>query len=163
MEPWPTFEVLAETVSAQLVINHSSSDNHFSSKLATSRQYHFSPTINWPLALQRAGCQADLAHDLLCLLVKSLPQVILRVQRLIDGFKDPDIGSLIHKLHGSTLYSGVPRLSALCCFLETQLQLGNHPHTLTAVWSALLAECHAVEHQAVLWLTQPSNSTVATA
>lgn len=108
-------------------------------------------SLDWPLALQRAANQAPLARELFQLLLNFLPQVTLRVQRLLRGGEEPDILDWVHKLHGGTLYSGVPRLSVLCYTLESQLRQGTAPQALIPEWLALLEECTAIEQAAIRW------------
>jgi two-component system sensor histidine kinase BarA len=111
------------------------------------------PSLDWPLALQRAANQAPLARELLQLLLNFLPQVTQRVTRLLQGIEEPEILDWVHKLHGGTLCSGVPRLSALCHTLESQLRQGAAYHALIPEWLALLDEFTAIEQAAVHWLT----------
>lgn len=110
-------------------------------------------SLDWPLALQRAANQAPLARELLQLLLNFLPQVSQQVQRLLRGVETPDILDWVHKLHGGTLYSGVPRLSLLCYTLESQLRQGSDPQALIPEWLALLDEFTAIEQASALLVT----------
>lgn len=108
-------------------------------------------TLDWPLALQRAANQAPLARELLQLLLNFIPQVTQQVQQLLRGSEAPDILDWVHKLHGGSLCSGVPRLSALCHTLESQLRQGTAQQALIPEWLALLDEFNAIEQAAVRW------------
>lgn len=81
--------------------------------------------IDWPLALSRAGNKAQLAQDMLLMLVASLPQVLKAVH---DGMQSHDVAPLlaaIHKFHGACCYTGVPKLRDLAELLETELKRGK--------------------------------------
>ncbi|OON39601.1 two-component sensor histidine kinase BarA [Izhakiella australiensis] len=81
-----------------------------------------SASLDWQLALRQAANKPDLARDLLRMLLEFLPEVRRKVddfmaQNNIDGLRD-----IIHKLHGSASYSGVPRLKTLCQQIERSLR-----------------------------------------
>ncbi len=85
------------------------------------RQPAIAPSLDWALALHQAANKAELARDLLQMLLDFLPEVEQRVaqcmaQNDVDGLRE-----IIHKLHGSASYSGVPRLKQLCQQLEKSL------------------------------------------
>ncbi|CAI0733250.1 two-component sensor histidine kinase BarA [Serratia entomophila] len=101
-------------------------------------------SLDWPLALRQAANKQGLARDLLQMLLDFLPQVRERVQALVDGRPDDGILDLIHKLHGSCSYSGVPRLKQLCFYLEQQLRQGVGHDQLEPEWLELLDEIELV-------------------
>ena len=105
-------------------------------------------SLDWPLALRQAANKPDLAHDLLQMLLDFLPQVSERVQAILDGTPDDSILDLIHKLHGSCSYSGVPRLKQLCFYLEQQLRQGVSNDELEPEWLELLDEIELVSQAA---------------
>lgn len=107
-------------------------------------------SLDWPLALRQAANKEDLARDLLQMLIEFLPQVSEQVQALLVGTEDPDqsILDLIHKLHGSCSYSGVPRLKQLCFYLEQQLRQGTNSQDLEPEWLELLDEIELVKTEA---------------
>ncbi|NTX80027.1 two-component sensor histidine kinase BarA [Serratia proteamaculans] len=105
-------------------------------------------SLDWPLALRQAANKPDLAHDLLQMLLDFLPQVSDRVQAILDGTPDDGILDLIHKLHGSCSYSGVPRLKQLCFYLEQQLRQGVSNDELEPEWLELLDEIELVSQAA---------------
>jgi len=101
-------------------------------------------SLDWALALRQAANKPDLARDLLQMLLDFLPQVSERVQAMLDGTPDADILDLIHKLHGSCSYSGVPRLKQLCFYIEQQLRRGVSSNDLEPEWLELLDEIELV-------------------
>lgn len=113
-------------------------------------------SLDWPLALRQAANKPDLARDLLQMLLDFLPQVRERVQALLEGQHDDEILDLVHKLHGSCSYSGVPRLKQLCFYLERQLRQGITNDELEPEWLELLDEIELVIHAARAHLAQPA-------
>lgn len=105
-------------------------------------------SLDWSLALRQAANKEDLARDLLQMLVAFLPQVSERVNALLEGEPDDGIFDLIHKLHGSCSYSGVPRLKQLCFYLEQQLRKGVNSSDLEPEWLELLDEIELVKTEA---------------
>ncbi|HBV38134.1 MAG TPA: two-component sensor histidine kinase BarA [Erwinia sp.] len=81
-------------------------------------------SLDWELALRQAANKPDLARDLLQMLVDFLPEV----QKKVESYREEgDVNALrdiIHKLHGSASYSGVPRMKQLCQQLEQSLRDG---------------------------------------
>jgi two-component system sensor histidine kinase BarA len=105
-------------------------------------------SLDWPLALRQAANKEDLARDLLQMLIEFLPQVSDRVKAVLEGEEDDTILDLIHKLHGSCSYSGVPRLKQLCFYLEQQLRQGVSNGDLEPEWLELLDEIELVQTEA---------------
>lgn len=110
------------------------------------------PSLDWDLALRQSANKEDLARDLLQMLIDFLPQVSERVQAVLDGANDDTIQALIHKLHGSCSYSGVPRLKHLCFYLEQQLRQHASPMSLEPEWLELLDEIENVTNAAKIQL-----------
>ncbi|AOV96127.1 two-component sensor histidine kinase BarA [Edwardsiella hoshinae] len=113
-------------------------------------------SFDWPLALRQAANKADLARDMLQMLIAFLPQVHERIERQLAGEAETTEGelcALIHKLHGSSSYSGVPRLRRLCHYLEQQLRDGVAASDLEPEWLELLDEIDNVIRTAQPYLS----------
>ncbi|EOS96024.1 two-component sensor histidine kinase BarA [Erwinia tracheiphila] len=82
-------------------------------------------SLDWQLALRQAANKPDLALDLLQMLVDFLPDVQSLVNRYMQENNPQALRDIIHKLHGSASYSGVPRLKKLCQQIEQNLRLNN--------------------------------------
>ncbi|MGB9098915.1 two-component sensor histidine kinase BarA [Erwinia sp.] len=82
-------------------------------------------SLDWQLALRQAANKPDLARDLLQMLVDFLPEVKGLVERYMESADTLALRDIIHKLHGSASYSGVPRLKQLCLQLEQGLRAHN--------------------------------------
>lgn len=105
-------------------------------------------TLDWALALRQSANKEALANDLLQMLLDFLPQVSKRVTAITLGEKDNDILALIHKLHGSCSYSGVPRLKQHCFYIEQQLRKNVSDEQLEPEWLELLDEIDNVMREA---------------
>ncbi|MDR3433224.1 MAG: two-component sensor histidine kinase BarA [Rouxiella aceris] len=111
-------------------------------------------TLDWSLALRQSANKETLAKDLLQMLVDFLPQVSERVTAISQGKQDDDILALIHKLHGSCSYSGVPRLKQLCFYIEQQLRKNVPLEELEPEWFELIDEIDNVIRDAKAHLQQ---------
>ncbi|QUG74534.1 two-component sensor histidine kinase BarA [Erwinia sp. E602] len=79
-------------------------------------------SLDWSLALRQAANKPDLAEDLLRMLVDFLPEVQRLVEESMAENNAASLRDIIHKLHGSASYSGVPRMKQLCQQLEQGLR-----------------------------------------
>ncbi|WP_413722164.1 two-component sensor histidine kinase BarA [Sodalis sp. RH24] len=120
---------------------------------ATAEQDNQDATLDWQLALRQAADKPDLAQDLLGMLVSFLIEVKQRVTAVVNGVEDPHIGELVHKLHGSCSYSGVPRLRRLCADIERQLRAGAPLAALEPEWLEMLDEIENVTLASAPFLT----------
>ncbi|CBG89761.1 two-component sensor histidine kinase BarA [Citrobacter rodentium] len=105
-------------------------------------------TLDWQLALRQAAGKADLARDMLQMLIDFLPEVRNRIEEQLVGEDPGGIVDLIHKLHGSCGYSGVPRMKNLCQLLEGQLRNGTPESELEPEFLELLDEMDNVAREA---------------
>ncbi len=79
--------------------------------------------IDWQQALRQAANKEDLAKEMLQMLVDSLDDVELSIEQTVNQNQDlATLLEVVHKLHGSCAYSGVPRLKTACASLETLLR-----------------------------------------
>lgn len=105
-------------------------------------------TLNWQLALRQAAMKPDLAREMLQMLLAFMPEVRNKVEEQLVGETPEGLLDLIHKLHGSCSYSGVPRLKKLCHTLESQLRAGTAPEELEPELLELLDEMDNVAREA---------------
>lgn len=84
-----------------------------------------SVSLDWQLALRQAANKPDLARDLLQMLVDFLPEVQQKVDSYMASSDPLALRDIIHKLHGSASYSGVPRLKQLCQQIEQALRTNS--------------------------------------
>ncbi|WP_058913522.1 two-component sensor histidine kinase BarA [Entomohabitans teleogrylli] len=105
-------------------------------------------TLDWSLALRQAANKSDLARDMLNMLLDFLPQVRNIVEEQLVGEQPDELVDIIHKLHGSCGYSGVPRLKHLCQILEEQLRGGVPAPDLEPELLELLDEMDNVAREA---------------
>ncbi|MCK1969089.1 two-component sensor histidine kinase BarA [Franconibacter sp. IITDAS19] len=105
-------------------------------------------TLDWPLALRQAANKTDLARDMLNMLLEFLPQVRNTVEEQLVGENPEGLLEIIHKLHGSCGYSGVPRLKNLCLLIEQQMRSGVAAQALEPEFLELLDEMDNVAREA---------------
>ncbi|SLM64352.1 MULTISPECIES: two-component sensor histidine kinase BarA [Dickeya] len=105
-------------------------------------------SLDWDLALRQAASKPDLARDLLGMLLDSLPDIRVQVEAVLTGSPPENLLDIIHKLHGSCSYSGVPRLKQICYCLEQALRKGVGIHDLEPEWLELMDEMSNVEKAA---------------
>ncbi len=67
---------------------------------------------------------------MLQMLLDFLPEVRNKVEEQLVGENPEGLVDLIHKLHGSCGYSGVPRMKNLCQLIEQQLRNGTKEEDL---------------------------------
>ncbi|EDS2266520.1 two-component sensor histidine kinase BarA [Salmonella enterica] len=110
-------------------------------------EFIFNPnaTLDWQLALRQAAGKPDLARDMLQMLIDFLPEVRNKIEEQLVG-ENPN--GLVHKLHGSCGYSGVPRMKNLCQLIEQQLRSGVHEEELEPEFLELLDEMDNVAREA---------------
>lgn len=105
-------------------------------------------TLNWQLALHQAAMKPNLAREMLQMLLAFMPEVRNRVEEQLVGEAPQGLLDLIHKLHGSCSYSGVPRLKKLCQTIESQLRSGIAAEALEPELLELLDEMDNVAREA---------------
>ncbi|WP_174509758.1 two-component sensor histidine kinase BarA [Klebsiella oxytoca] len=105
-------------------------------------------TLNWQLSLRQAAMKPDLAREMLQMLIAFMPEVRNKVEEQLVGEEPEGLLDLIHKLHGSCSYSGVPRLKKLCQTLESQLRAGTAAEDLEPELLELLDEMDNVTREA---------------
>ncbi|SKA45713.1 two-component sensor histidine kinase BarA [Enterovibrio nigricans] len=113
----------------------------------------FTLSVDWSLAMKQAAGKADLARDMLQMLIRSFDEVEEKVSRALED-NSIDLWPVIHKLHGSCAYSGVPKLKQLCYELETQMKSGDAVADIEPELLELLDEMHNVREQAPHYFSQ---------
>lgn len=113
-------------------------------------EFIFNPnaTFDWQLALRQAAGKPDLARDMLQMLIDFLPEVRNKIEEQLVGENPNGLVDLVHKLHGSCGYSGVPRMKNLCQLIEQQLRSGVHEEELEPEFLELLDEMDNVAREA---------------
>ncbi|CZF83750.1 Signal transduction histidine-protein kinase BarA [Grimontia celer] len=123
------------------------------SPLITPNKLGETLNIDWSLAMKQAAGKEDLARDMLQMLVRSFDEVEEKVNLALEDSK-VDLSAVIHKLHGSCAYSGVPRLKNLCHELETQLKKGATVEDIEPELFELLDEIQNIREQSPHYLDE---------
>ena len=81
-------------------------------------------SIDWAIALKQAANKNDLAVEMLQMLISFIPEVDKQVEASLasPNGSEPELLAIIHKLHGSCAYCGVPKLQNICAAIETALR-----------------------------------------
>ncbi len=108
-------------------------------------EFIFNPNAT---ALRQAAGKPDLARDMLQMLIDFLPEVRNKIEEQLVGENPNGLVDLVHKLHGSCGYSGVPRMKNLCQLIEQQLRSGVHEEELEPEFLELLDEMDNVAREA---------------
>lgn len=78
--------------------------------------------IDTNLALERAGGNQDLALELYQMLQNELPNYQQSIKQHYDNGDYETLLEVVHKLHGSSTYCGVPALKQSAATFETNLK-----------------------------------------
>ncbi|MCW8345157.1 two-component sensor histidine kinase BarA [Vibrio sp. ZSDZ65] len=130
----------------------SSSDNTPATPISAAKNV----VIDWSEALKQAANKDDLAVDMLQMLIEFIPEVQRLSERILDeGFSDKEeVIHLIHKLHGSCSYSGVPRLKSICATIEKALRSGGAIESIEPELFELQDEMEKVLETSKLYLNK---------
>jgi HPt (histidine-containing phosphotransfer) domain-containing protein len=85
---------------------------------------------------------------MLQMLLDFLPEVRNKIEEQLVGENPEGLVDMIHKLHGSCGYSGVPRMKNLCQLIEQQLRSGTKEEELEPEFLELLDEMDNVAREA---------------
>lgn len=110
--------------------------------------------IDWAFAVKQAMGKKDIAEELLSMLIASFDEVKTAIDESLAG-KDVELCSVIHKLHGSSAYSGVPLLKQLCFDIETLLKKGASIEDIEPELFELIDEMQTIKRLAPSFLTAP--------
>ncbi|TKF16359.1 two-component sensor histidine kinase BarA [Enterovibrio norvegicus] len=119
--------------------------------LIASNNGNMSLSVDWSLAMKQAAGKEALAKEMLHMLVRSFSAVEDIVQRSLNG-EVIDLLPVIHKLHGSCAYSGVPKLKKLCFDLESALKANASIEDVEPELLELMDELDNIRQQAEPYL-----------
>lgn len=109
-------------------------------------------TLDWELSLQLANNKADLAKDMLKMMVESNHETGRVIHAAYQAQDFDDLLQHIHKLHGASCYVGTPRLKSLSNQYETKLKKQQY-NLLEDLHSELIAELKAITEEAEPYIT----------
>ncbi len=95
--------------------------------------------IDWQLSVNLAGGRAELAEELMTMLIDELPEETAMIKKLFEAQRYDDVKDKVHKLHGASCYCGVPRLREAIAEFETVLK-ANKEQQYDAVFNTFLEE-----------------------
>ncbi|MEZ8035732.1 two-component sensor histidine kinase BarA [Vibrio crassostreae] len=117
---------------------------------------HTNIIIDWQAAMKQAANKEDLARDMLQMLVDFIPEVYEAADKAIEDSDYPveELIHIIHKMHGSSSYSGVPRLKSVCATIEKELRSGTSVEDIEPELFELQDELDKVQATAIHYLKQ---------
>lgn len=115
---------------------------------------HKNIIIDWQAAMKQAANKEDLARDMLRMLVDFIPEVYEAAEKAIEDndFPIEELIHIIHKMHGSSSYSGVPRLKSVCATIEKELRSGTSIEAIEPELFELQDELDKVQATAIHYL-----------
>ncbi|WP_215406845.1 two-component sensor histidine kinase BarA [Vibrio gigantis] len=125
----------------------------------TEASVHKNIIIDWQAAMKQAANKEDLARDMLQMLVDFIPEVYEAADKAIEDSSYPveELIHIIHKMHGSSSYSGVPRLKSVCATIEKELRSGTSVEDIEPELFELQDELDKVQATAIHYLKPSSN------
>lgn len=120
---------------------------------------HKNIIIDWQAAMKQAANKEDLARDMLQMLVDFIPEVYDAAEKAIEDTDYPvdQLIHIIHKMHGSSSYSGVPRLKSVCATIEKELRSGTSIEDIEPELFELQDELDKVQATAIHYLKPVSD------
>ncbi|WP_299133317.1 two-component sensor histidine kinase BarA [uncultured Vibrio sp.] len=120
----------------------------------TEASVHKNIIIDWQAAMKQAANKEDLARDMLQMLVDFIPEVYEAAEKAIKDSDYPveQLIHIIHKMHGSSSYSGVPRLKSVCATIEKELRSGTSVEDIEPELFELQDELEKVQATAIHYL-----------
>ncbi|CDT92354.1 Signal transduction histidine-protein kinase barA [Vibrio coralliirubri] len=120
----------------------------------TESSVHTNIIIDWQAAMKQAANKEDLARDMLQMLVDFIPEVYEAADKAIEDSDYPveELIHIIHKMHGSSSYSGVPRLKSVCATIEKELRSGTSVEDIEPELFELQDELDKVQATAIHYL-----------
>ncbi|WP_061038625.1 two-component sensor histidine kinase BarA [Vibrio coralliirubri] len=120
----------------------------------TEASVHTNIIIDWQAAMKQAANKEDLARDMLQMLVDFIPEVYEAADKAIEDSDYPveELIHIIHKMHGSSSYSGVPRLKLVCATIEKELRSGTSVEDIEPELFELQDELDKVQATAIHYL-----------
>ena len=115
-------------------------------------------TLDWELSLKLANDKADLAKDMLKMMVDSNHETGRVIHAAYQGQDFDELLQHIHKLHGASCYVGTPRLKSLSNQYETKLKKQQY-NLLEDLHNDLIAELKAINDEAQPYLEASTSST----
>jgi len=116
---------------------------HEEAQIRPSSRARQSPTVDIMGSVRLAGGKADLAEELLSMLLEHLEEDLTEIQRCLNAKDNAALLERVHRLHGATRYCGVPELRHCAERLETALK--REQDDIPVRISALLDAIHHLQ------------------
>lgn len=111
--------------------------------------------VDIQLALGLSNDKADLARDMLRMLLDSLPEDRKKIESLFQDKAFAELETVVHKLHGGASYCGVPALKSAAAILDENLRRKSHDNI-----APLVAELLNAIRELLDWQTKHDLNTL---
>ncbi len=104
--------------------------------------------IDWEQSLALSNHSSELAEELLMMLKNELPEFNQNIQQTLNEKNYEGLYNLLHKLHGSCCYCGVPRLKEKVMAAENDLKNKDYSeltHKISSVKKEVSTILNALE------------------
>jgi two-component system sensor histidine kinase BarA len=101
--------------------------------------------IDWNMSLNLANNNADLAYEMLTMLIDGFQTDIANINEAYENRDFKQLGEHVHKLHGACCYVGVPSLKGHAKELEEAIMLGA-AEKIYGLNKMLLEEIEVITH-----------------
>jgi len=107
-------------------------------------------TVNINDCLKLAANKEALAKDMLKMLVESFERDIPPIKEAMENNARNDLLNTVHKVHGGTRYTGVPKLRQICHDFESAIKEDASTEELETLYQSFLTETDSVKE----WVSQ---------
>lgn len=83
------------------------------------------PDFEWKLAVDRANGNESIANEMFYDFVEQLSESFAAINHNAENQRWKEMQHFVHRLHGASCYTGVPKLQFLCAECEKCLKLGD--------------------------------------
>ncbi|MCK5819255.1 MAG: two-component sensor histidine kinase BarA [Psychromonas sp.] len=105
-------------------------------------------SFDWKLALKQSAGKADLAQEMITMLLSEFTQIRGAVNLILkDEMPQDKFQELIHRVHGGCCYSGVPKLRKIIDIIEQGLKQAIEAKSLEPELLELLDELDNIERE----------------
>lgn len=142
----PLTKHVAQDILDTFISNHENSINQ-PEKMIADEQDLFAlagEVVNFNKAVEILGNNEKLAHEMLTLMIKSLPEEISQLKNSYNHKDWKELQKITHKICGAASYCGTERLKIACANLENYIKSGKIDLT-DKLYEQLLSEIESVQ------------------
>ena len=119
-------------------------------------------TLDWELAIARTNHNDETARELLADFIRLLPEAVHQIETAWHARHYSELLNQVHRLHGASCYTGVPRLQSLADELEGALKRKQYM-LVAELMTVFIEEANQVQRKAADLLSATPASSPAPA